>query len=173
MNEPELFPLARGDYRQIEALAQYYEYDMSRFCGHLSGWEFPLQGSYLSHHLINNLKSYFKQTQRYPFLVRVAGHPAGFVMVNKVGTTPDVDWNMGEFFVAAPYQRRKIGQTIAQLVFAQFPGIWEVAVIPENTGALKFWLKTISSLNDDFTQERKTLSEPELHQMIVFRFTVK
>ncbi len=169
--EPELIPLGTQDFAIIEAIAQYYEYDMSRYCGHLPGWEFPKSGNYYSPKLRQGLKSYFNQKERYPFLIRVDDRPAGFVMVNKVGTHPHVDWNMGEFFVLAPYQRRKVGQTIALQVFKQFKGEWEVAVIPDNKGALHFWKPLIAEFsNGKFSQEKKVLQEPEVHSMVIFSF---
>jgi predicted acetyltransferase len=171
MSGPELIALNHDEYSFIENLALYYEYDMSRYCGELMGWEFPQQGPYHSQLLVKNLKSYFKEKERYPFLIKINEHPAGFVMVNKVGTTPEVDWNMGEFFIAAPYQRKKIGHQIAIEVFNQFQGTWEIAVIPQNTGAYKFWQPLIASYAKGvYTQEQKQLYVPEPHQMIIFRF---
>lgn len=171
MLDPELIQLTTSDLPLILNLARYYEYDMSRYCGYLPGWEFPMDGKYETILLNENLKRYFQEKERTPYLIRIENHPAGFVMVNKVGTTVDVDWNMGEFFVLATYQRRKIGQTIAKKVFAQAQGIWEVAVIPENTGALKFWHKVIREYtNGAFRLSLKTLQYPEPHQMQVFRF---
>lgn len=171
MADPELIALTSSDFPLIQNIARYYEYDMSRYCGHLPGWEFPLDGKYETLILEKNLKRYFQDKQRYPFLIRVAAHPAGFAMINKIGTTAEVDWNMGEFFVLATYQRRKIGQFIAKKIFQEYQGVWEVAVIPENIGALKFWHKIILEYTEGaFTQELKTLNHPEPHQMRVFRF---
>ncbi|MGD9591595.1 MAG: GNAT family N-acetyltransferase [Candidatus Berkiella sp.] len=172
--QPELIALKSNEFSIIEPLALYYEYDMSRYCGRLPGWEFPVSGNYLSKSLIQNLKSYFSEKNRYPFLIRVDEHPAGFVMVNTIGTTAHVQWNMGEFFVLAPYQRCKIGQTIAKAVFERFMGEWEVAVIPQNTGALHFWKGVIHQFtNAKFSQEKKLLTKPENHQMIIFSFESK
>ncbi len=174
MTTPELIKLNSHEFSQIEPLALYYEYDMSRYCGHLPGWEFPLTGNYASNALMQNLKSYFKQEDKYPFLIRFEGHPAGFVMVNKLGTSPFVEWNMGEFFVLAPYQRRHIGQAIAQRIFSEFTGEWEVAVIPQNKGAYLFWKPLISTLTaGKFSEQKKLLTFPEEHQMIVFSFETK
>ncbi|MBI2792476.1 MAG: GNAT family N-acetyltransferase [Gammaproteobacteria bacterium] len=171
MIEPELIQLKSNEYAIIHSLATYYEYDMSRYCGHLPGWEFPIDGTYTSKALLKNLKAYFTEKDKYPFLIRIDEHPAGFVMVNKKGTTPDVDWNMGEFFVVATYQRRKVGQRMAREAFDRFQGRWEVAVIPQNTGALKFWEPLIANYSHGvYTRELKTLMFPEQHQMIVFGF---
>ncbi|MBS0286902.1 MAG: GNAT family N-acetyltransferase [Proteobacteria bacterium] len=171
MTKSTLIKLQPHEFSAIESLAVYYEYDMAHYCGHLPGWEFPTSGLYVSKALMQGLKSYFKEKERFPFLIQVDGHPAGFVMVNKVGTTPTVEWNMGEFFVAAPYQRRKIGQTIAKEIFAQFKGEWEVAVIPQNLRAYHFWKGVIKDVSDGkFTEEKKVLTQPEMHQMIIFSF---
>ncbi len=172
--KPDLIKLKPHEFGLIEPLALYYEYDMARYCGQLPGWEFPLSGNYASDKLLQDLKTYFKDKERYPFLIRVDGHPAGFAMVNKITTNPHADWNMGEFFVLAPYQRRKIGQQIALAIFEQFIGEWEVAVIPQNTGALHFWKRLIDGFTKGkFSQEKKLLTHPEDHQMIIFSFDSK
>jgi len=50
---------------------------------------------------------------------------------------------MGEFFILAKFQGKGIGCYVAQKIWEMHPGIWEVAVIPENKPAFAFWQKTI------------------------------
>ncbi len=35
-----------ADYSTIQNLGRFYVYDMSRYCGHLEGWECPENGLY-------------------------------------------------------------------------------------------------------------------------------
>ena len=52
---------------------------------------------------------------------------------------------MGEFFILAKFQRHRLGGKIACKIFDQFPGVWEVAAMPGNDPALKFWSSVISA----------------------------
>ena len=85
--------------------------------------------------------------------------------------SPDVDWNVGEFFVLAKFQGTGLGRTIAFELFDRFAGVWEVAAMLENTGARRFWAKVVERYTSgEFTEEQKMMPEPEPHQMTVFRF---
>ncbi|MBS0288685.1 MAG: GNAT family N-acetyltransferase [Proteobacteria bacterium] len=168
----ELIKLNSEEFHLVQPLAVYYEYDMSRYCGHLPEWAFPKQGTYESPQLMQDLKKYFDKNEanRYPFLIKVDENPAGFVMVNKA-VVCGANWNMGEFFVLAPYQRKKIGQRVALDIFKLFTGIWEVAVIPQNKGALLFWQGLISVFSHGkFSKELKFFTKPEPHQMVIYKF---
>jgi predicted acetyltransferase len=136
----ELVPATRVDYPIIQNMGRFYEYEMSRYCGW--PWEGEDSG-YPSLCLVANFKKYFEEENRYPFLIKVDNELAGFVLINKVGTTKDIDWNMGEFFILAKFQGKGVGKAAAREAFAKFSGAWEVLVIPENTKALEFWRKAI------------------------------
>ena len=156
-----------SDYPTIQNMARFYVYDMSRYCGHLPGWECPADGLFENF----DLKSYFTEAHNHAFFIKVGDEIAGFALINKMGSSADVDWNMGEFFVLAKFQASGIGRNIAEEVFDRFSGIWEVATIPENTGALRFWKKMVGQYSKGvFTEEQKTIQYPEPHQMVVLRF---
>jgi predicted acetyltransferase len=156
-----------SDYPTIQNMARFYVYDMSRYCGHLPGWECPGDGLFENF----DLKIYFTNDRNHAFFIKVGDEIAGFALINKMGSSADVDWNMGEFFVLAKFQASGIGRNIAEEVFDRFSGIWEVATIPENTGALRFWKKMVGQYSKGvFTEEQKTIQYPEPHQMVVLRF---
>lgn len=94
-----------------------------------------------------DVKPYFEEKDHYAFLVKVGDELAGFVLIHKGGTNPNSDWSMGEFFIVAKFQGKGIGKQAAHLAWQQFPGHWEVTVIPENTPAWAFWRKSVG----DFT----------------------
>jgi predicted acetyltransferase len=87
------------------------------------------------------LDYYWREPGRYPFLVRVSGKPAGFVLVRELGLNADGQpvHEVAEFFILRKYRRRSIGQVVAQQVFAYFPGLWQLRVEADNQPAQAFW----------------------------------
>jgi predicted acetyltransferase len=156
------------DYPIIQNMSCFYVYDMSRYCGDLPGYKSMEDGLFRC----LDLKRYFEENNRHPFLIRVKEEIAGFIMVNKIGSTLNVDWNMGEFFVLAKFQGKGIGEKAAIEIFKLFLGIWEVPVIPENSRALQFWRKVIKkfTLEGNIMEVKKVIDYPEPHPMIIFRF---
>lgn len=155
------------DKTRVQNLGRFYVYDMSRYCGCLPGWETPPDGLFEC----IDLSSYFEKPDNHPFLIKVNGELAGFVLINKSGSSPHVDWNMGEFFVVSKFQGKGVGRHVAKEIFNQFPGVWEVTQIPENKVAIAFWEKIISQYtHGNFEVNRKTILKPTPHPMIVLRF---
>ncbi len=87
------------------------------------------------------LPLYWTDPNRYPFLVRIEGKLAGFVLVKRESSI----WDMVEFFVVRGCRRRGIGTAIAHDVWRRFPGLWEVRVMESNQSALQFWQRAISA----------------------------
>lgn len=165
---PTLVKATLADYPTIQNMARFYVYDMSRTCGEFPGWECPEDGLYESF----DFKCYFEEPDRHAFLVRVENEIAGFVLINKVGKSADIDWNIGEFFILAKFQGKFIGTQVAMEVWDLFPGIWEVSVIPENHKALAFWRGGIEQYSQgNYSEDIKTV-DYDLHQpqRVIFRF---
>jgi predicted acetyltransferase len=92
------------------------------------------------------LPLYWKETNRYPFLIKVNGYLAGFVFVHK-GSQISGDenvWDMAQFFILHGYRRLGIGKQVAHEIWQRFPGIWEVRVIARNQKAKIFWERAIA-----------------------------
>ena len=87
---------------------------------------------------------FLEKPDRFAFLIKVDNELAGFALINKVGSTPDVDWNIGEFFIVSKFHGKGVGCNVAHQVFSQFPGVWETSQMPENTAAIEFWNKVVS-----------------------------
>ena len=141
------------DYPLIQNMARFYVYDMSRFCGFISDdWACPVDGLYES----DDFKNYFIDETRKAFLVKIEDELAGFVLLNKIGTLPETEWNMGEFFIIAKFQGKGIAREVVNQIWKSYPGKWEVSVIPENKHALNFWRKTINHFtNGNYKEEIK------------------
>lgn len=154
----------------IQNLGRFYVYEMSRYCGFLPTWEVPFNGLFEC----IDLSSYCEKPDRHAFLVKVEEELAGFVLINKVGSTPDVDWNIGEFFIVSKFQGKGVGSYVAEQVFNQFPGIWETSQIPQNTAAIGFWDRVVSRYSHgQFEKTLKTVPKPKPHPMIILKFTAK
>lgn len=158
------------DYPTLQNLARFYVYDMSRYCGFLPGWSCPETGLYVCY----DLKKFFTQEHHHPFIIRVNNELAGFVFVNNKATMPDIDWCISEFFVMAKFQKHGVGKEIAKQVWQQFPGRWELCVIPQNERGLMFWRKTIREFTDNqFSENTKAVSWDKINPRVVFHFDVK
>ena len=142
MSKPSIIihPATITDYPFIQHMWLFYIYDMGRECGFNKGWECPANPSFVP----DDITSYFNDSARRAYLIKVGDEPAGFVLLNQAGTLPDTQWNMGEFFILAKFQGKGIGTEIAHQLWKIHPGRWEVSVIPENKSALIFWRKVVS-----------------------------
>ena len=87
-----------------------------------------------------------RSTHKLPLEVefgKMSNEIAGFVLLNKVGTTDKLDWNMAKFFIIARFQNKGIGKRVAQQIWQMHQGLWEVSAIPENKPAIIFWRNVI------------------------------
>lgn len=157
----------KEDLSTLQDLSLLYLYDMSRFCGFLPDWKLPDNGIYKK----LDFSIYFKEPDRYPFLIYVDKEIAGFALINKVGSHKKVDWNMAEFFIHAKFQGKNVGRHIAIKLFDQFAGLWEVCAIPENAKANVFWEQVIEEYTrGNFEKVQKIILEPKPHPMIIRSF---
>jgi predicted acetyltransferase len=93
------------------------------------------------------LPSYWTDPGRHPYLVRVDGELAGFILVqqgSRLTGAPEV-WDVAEFFVLKRHRRRGVGQRAAHDVWRRHAGPWEVRVMERNTAALGFWRRAVEA----------------------------
>ncbi|MBP6985192.1 MAG: GNAT family N-acetyltransferase [Alphaproteobacteria bacterium] len=162
-----------ADHPTVQNMARFYVYDMSRECGaHYSGWECPADGLFEC----DDLKSYFTDSTRKAYIVKVADELAGFVLINKLDFLP-ASFNMGEFFILAKFQRKGIAQIVARQVFDMHQGTWSVGAIPMNKRALHFWRRVIGDYTGGDYMERlytsdelKNPEHPDPYPMIMMTF---
>ncbi len=116
-------------------LALYYAHDFTEFVG----FRCPDDGLFRTGHW----DKYWCEPDRWAFLVRVDGEPAGFVLVGPDGSQPESQYDVGEFFIMRKFRGRGIGQRVAFSIFGRFPGRWEVRQLVQNPPATAFWRKVI------------------------------
>lgn len=163
-----IIPATEDQMPVIQNMARFYAYDLSRSCGfyQLYDWSFPENGLYEGPDV-----SKYWQPNCYPFIIRVDEELAGFALVNKTGSIPSIDWNMGEFYIVAKFQGKGIGRQVAFDLFDKFHGQWEVMQMPPNLPAIKFWKRIVAEYsNNQFIETTATFPKPEPHENIVLRF---
>lgn len=119
--EPEISIITAtiNDYPVVQNMARFYVYDLSRQCGQISSdWALPDDGLYESY----DFKSYFIDPLRKAYLIKIYDEIAGFVLLNQATEDPYNNWNMGEFFILAKFQRQNIGKYIAHKIWKMNPG---------------------------------------------------
>jgi predicted acetyltransferase len=143
----EVTPAAITERPILRHLMELYQYDFSEFDGAdvtpLGLYDYP----YLDH--------YWVEPERSPFLVRVDGKLAGFVLVARYDYLTGIKdtWVMAEFFIMRKYRLQGVGEYVACHIFNQFPGDWQVGQINENPAATSFWRKVIARYSQGNFQE--------------------
>jgi predicted acetyltransferase len=163
----ELPDATLADLPVLQTMATYYVYDISEFMLGEPDWEFPETGLYGA----PSFQPYFDDPDARVLLIRVNGELGGFAIVDTKGSSPDVEFNMAQFWVHRKYKGRGVGAFAAGQCFARFPGLWEVNVIPRNTAAFAFWRKSIHRIAIGPVEEARRPA-PHLRGAIkdIFRF---
>jgi predicted acetyltransferase len=134
----EVIPATAEDEPAMANLLELYAHDFSEF--------HPLEIGPDGRFGYKALPLYWSEAERYPFLAKVNGRLAGFVLVKRgseLSHNPTV-WDMAEFFILRGYRRQGIGTNVAHQVWRQFPGAWEVRTMQSNASAQNFWAYAIS-----------------------------
>lgn len=135
----ELTPATQDQQPILANLLELYAHDFSEF----RELELGSDGRFG----YKPLPLYWIEPDRHPFLVRLDGKLAGFILVKRGSETSGdaTVWDMTEFFVVRSYRRRGIGTEIAHQVWRRFRGKWEVRVIESNHAGCQFWERAISA----------------------------
>lgn len=91
------------------------------------------------------LDHYWTEAGRHPFIIKVEGKLAGFVLVNQHTLLPENQHSIAEFFIARKYRRQGIGRAVAIQTFDSLRGRWELKYRLANKGAQQFWQVTLNS----------------------------
>ncbi len=169
-SQVKLVPAPRGDYHIIQNMARFYVYDMSEFLGAAKGWEIPKNGMFEC----IDFKKYWQVPNCFPFIIKHGTEIAGFVIVNKIGSDDEVDFNMAQFFILSKFKHKGLGRFVAYKCFEQFPGRWEVMVMPGNEGAYRFWRAILRQYTDDnFTEHTRPIAQFNNQERNLFKFDTR
>jgi len=158
----EVVPATTEDEPVLANLLELYAHDFSEF----SDLKIGVDGRFG----YEPLPLYWRESNRFPLLVRANGDLAGFVLVRQGSQVSAADqiWDMAEFFVLRAYRRHGVGMKVAHDVWRMFAGSWEVRVADNNVAARAFWHRAVS----EFTVMRaeSTLAEVGGKRWQVFSF---
>jgi predicted acetyltransferase len=157
----ELTPAAPDQEPILANLLELYSHDFSEF----HEIELGADGRFG----YSCLPLYWREPDRRPFLVRVDGELAGFVLVKKGSevSRDETVWDMAEFFVVRRYRRRGIGTYVAHQVWREIPGRWEVRVMESNPAHL-FWAYAISAFIGETIVSGPVENRGELWRVFAF-----
>jgi predicted acetyltransferase/RimJ/RimL family protein N-acetyltransferase len=162
-----LVPATLEDYPTIQNMGRFYVYDMSEYMGKDEGWEIPKNGLYEC----IDFKKYWEDKHAFPFLIRYGNELAGFAIVDNKGSDTTIDFNMAQFFIARKFKHKGLGRYVAQQCFKQFPGVWEVMVIPGNEGAYRFWRAVVKDYSDNnFCEYTREIAHFNNSRKNIFKF---
>lgn len=162
-----LNPATFADYPTIQNVGRFYVYDMSEYLGFEEGWDFPEDGLYEC----IDFKKYWEQKNSFPFIVRYENEIAGFVIVDKKGSSPEIDFNMAQFHIIRKFKNKGVGRYVANQCFQMFSGIWEVMVMPRNEGAYRFWRSVIRDFCEgDFVEYTREIAHFNNSKKNIFKF---
>ena len=141
-------------------LMELYNYEFSEFSNDDIS-EFGYYG-------YDHIDDYWNEEGRFPYLIRVDGKIAGFVLI-----CPHCNYrkeagarSIGEFFVMLKYRRMGIGTTIATQLFDKHRGLWEVCYWRNNLPATQFWKMVV----EEYTNNHYKICGKEDNVQIAFAF---
>ena len=87
----------------------------------------------------------------FPFLIKADNRPIGFFIISTSPFThPDVNYRLRDFFIINKYRKKNIGEQVATMIFKEFPGIWELGWLKQNSAAESFWKKIVIKNCDSY-----------------------
>lgn len=136
----------------IMNLFQYYIYDMSEY----TKFKPNVDGTFTVDETVVKLTDYWTFQDHYPYLIMVDDEIAGFSLIRKFPFDKDY-FDIGQFFVLRKFKNKGIGRKAFELSVRKHPGKWMTRVLPNNTGAYKFWEKVIMEISTEPPEIKKDL----------------
>lgn len=146
-NCPETTPALLHEKSILRNLMELYQHDLSEYDQADVNQAGQYEYAYLD--------LYWIEANRYPFIIRVGGKLAGFVLINCHADPiyKEQRWSVAEFFIMRKYRRNGYGTQVALSIFDMFRGKWQVSQIESNLPARKFWRKVINSYTNNRYEE--------------------
>lgn len=135
----ELHPAQRDELQTIENLMQFYMYDFSQWL--------PLKLGAHGFFRIQPKDEYWRHPATRPFLIRVDGELAGFVIVDNDTHIAGAEHNIGYFFLARRFRGQGVAQFVVSVLLSRLPGQWQIFHIDANLPAQRFWARLIPALS--------------------------
>lgn len=140
---------AKDEYGKevILNLMQLYTYELSNYEDETTNFKLLDNGLFAINEFF---ELYWKEEKRHPFILKCDGKIAGFVLQRFNENNMN---EISEFFVLNKYRKLGAGTFMANEMFKQFKGKWEVRTLLKNKRAQEFWRKVIKNSNTINYQE--------------------
>ena len=159
----QAIPATREDRTALRNLMQLYLHDFSEVLTRAPDRD----GTFPYPHL----DAYWIDDWRRPFLITADDEVAGFALVRTTSAITGASGitDMAEFFVVRGLRRHGVGRTAARLLFATFPGTWEIRVIEHYAAARAFWTAAINDAAQGAVERSSWVNDDGV-RFEVFRF---
>jgi predicted acetyltransferase len=107
---------------------------------------------------LKNLQQYSVEHDRHIFILIESESIIGFALINKHFRFNHDGFAIAEFYIQKEHERKGYGRKLAEHVFSQFCGNWEVAVSLKNNLARDFWKQVVSSYTGGKFMEKRRVS---------------
>jgi predicted acetyltransferase len=136
----EVVPVLLEEKQILNNLLAMYCYEWSQY----DKSDVNPQGSYGY-----RISEYWENENFHPFFIKADGMFAGFVLVNnEFDIHTDYDFSIAEFFIMFKYRHSGIGRYVANTIFDEFHGKWELKRHPHNLVSVKFWDKIVAEYTE-------------------------
>ncbi|MCD4674497.1 MAG: GNAT family N-acetyltransferase [Desulfobacula sp.] len=107
---------------------------------------------------LKNLQLYSIADDRHIYILKESESIIGFALVNKHFRFNTDGFAVAEFYIQKNHERKGYGRKLAEHVFAQFTGNWEVAVTLKNKSGILFWEQVVTSYTNGKFIKKKNAS---------------
>lgn len=151
MSEVVIRQVSPDDRPALQRMLELYQYELSDI------WDQELDSR---GEFGYSLDRYFGESACCPFVATVNARYAGFALVDGAVKLSASGYWMDQFFVMKKYRTQGLGRLMAQHVFGELPGLWEVGQMSANLPAQRFWRKLIGEWTSGAFRERTIDSGP-------------
>lgn len=118
----------------LRNMLELYFHDMSEFDDEEDRLELNDAGLYGYRYL----DYYWNEEGRYPYIVTVDGHLAGFSLIRAL-SADSITFEVAEFCILKKYRKMGVGKALIDRMFTLHKGNWVIDTPINNTTAQRFW----------------------------------
>jgi predicted acetyltransferase len=99
---------------------------------------------------------YQTDTDRKVYVVIINNKLSGFALINSICFFNTTGKSIAEFYIEPDQHNNGYGRKLAEFIFKQHPGQWEIRVPSRNKDAFIFWRKVLTQfMGENFTVQSK------------------
>ena len=119
-----------------------------------------------------HLEDYWTKPDHSVWFIRAGDKLAGFALVNrKAHSGRQADHNMAQLFVMRQYRGLEVAGRAVEQILNAHPGQWEVAIMEQNTPALRFWPKAVARARISHFESQQHVGESPSRTLLRFVVT--